>query len=78
MADIIPRLLSDAQLEEYTGYSQSFFRNTRYADKKRVKEGLLALGPKFIKVGRQIKYPTEYADVWLDDIIAGTHPLCQR
>jgi hypothetical protein len=76
MSELAPRLLNDKQAAVYIGFSQSFLRNQRYADAKRVEENLPALAPAHLQVGRRIRYTVPALDAWVDGVTAGTHPMC--
>ena len=52
------RALTEEGAAAYIGYSKWFLRECRY--------GRLGPGPKFIKIGRSIRYLKEDLDAWLD------------
>jgi len=57
------RALNEQEAAEYTGMSRSFLRQARM-------NGQLpnrAPGPKFIRVGRSIRYLVEQLDEWLEN-----------
>ena len=72
-----PRLLDDKQASIYIGFSQSFMRNQRYADAKRIADGMPPLAPAHIKVGRRIRYTPESLDAWIASVTDGTAAICE-
>lgn len=71
---ITPRLMDDVALAQYTGFSRSWHRNTRYEDARRVAAGEEAIGVPCYKIGRSIRYYLEDVDAWLNRIKEGNHP----
>jgi hypothetical protein len=76
MSNVAPRLLDDQQAGDYIGFSQSFMRNQRYAEVKRIAVGEQPIAPHHIRVGRRIRYTIESLDAWIAAVTAGTHPIC--
>lgn len=73
-----PRLLTDKDAAAYIGFSQSFLRNQRYDDVKRIEAGLPPLAPAHFQVGRRIRYTVEALNSWVDAVSVGTHPICKE
>ncbi len=71
---ITPRLMDDMAVAQYTGFSRSWLRNTRYDDQKRVKAGEAAVGIPCYKIGRSIRYYLEDVDKWLNSVKDGSNP----
>ena len=64
-----PRALNTPDAAKYIGMSNEFLRRTRI--KGQVKEG--APVPKFIKIGRLVRYIKDDLDEWLDSLKKREH-----
>lgn len=74
---IEPRIFDDRGAAKYDGFSVSWHKSTRYTDRKRIANGEEPIGPKWTKIGRNIRYFREDLDKWLTSLHDRTHPAWQ-
>lgn len=60
------RALTEVETAEYIGMSRSFLRQSRM-------EGNRTPAPRFIKIGRAVRYLVEDLDSWLDSFYKQSH-----
>lgn len=63
---IAPRALRENDAAAYCGFSGSYLRNLRCADKGRREDGEPIKGPPWIVIGGAVRYLKEDLDAWLD------------
>lgn len=74
---IEPRVFDDKGAAKYDGFSQSWHKSTRYEDRKRIARSEEPIGPKWVKIGRNIRYFREDLDEWLNALHERSHPAWQ-
>jgi predicted DNA-binding transcriptional regulator AlpA len=72
--NIMKRALTEIETAEYIGMSRSFLRQARMEGNRDKRTS----APKFIKVGRAVRYLKEDLDLWLDSFYRQSHLMEQR
>jgi predicted DNA-binding transcriptional regulator AlpA len=67
--NIMKRALTEIETAEYIGMSRSFLRQARMEGNREKRTP----APKFIKVGRSVRYIKEDLDSWLDSFYRQSH-----
>ncbi len=67
-ASISPALLDETQTAAYIRLATSTLRNMRCADAKRQAAGQRPTGPRWIRIGRSIRYRITDLDRWIENI----------
>lgn len=63
------RALTEIETAEYIGMSRSFLRQSRMEGNRENR----TVAPKFIKIGRAVRYLIEDLDSWLDSFYKQSH-----
>jgi predicted DNA-binding transcriptional regulator AlpA len=66
---VVKRALTEIETAEYIGMSRSFLRQSRMEGSRDNRTP----APKFIKIGRSVRYLIEDLDNWLDSLCKQTH-----
>lgn len=67
--NIVKRALTEIETAEYIGMSRSFLRQARMEGNRERRTP----APKFIKVGRSVRYIKDDLDSWLDSFYRQSH-----
>ena len=67
-ASINPALLDERQTAAYIRLATSTLRNMRCADTKRLAAKQPLKGPRWIRIGRSVRYRISDLDKWIEDI----------
>jgi len=74
VADVKPRAMSEPDAAKYIGRTASWLKQTRFADKRRLADGLPPIGPCHVQQGRKVFYYVEDLDAWADQFRYCTPP----
>ena len=66
---VVKRALNEIETAEYIGMSRSFLRQSRMEGNRTNRTP----APKFIKIGRSVRYLIEDLDNWLDSFYKQSH-----
>jgi len=66
---VVKRALTEIETAEYIGMSRSFLRQSRMEGNRENRTP----APKFIKIGRSVRYLIEDLDNWLDSFYKQSH-----
>jgi predicted DNA-binding transcriptional regulator AlpA len=66
---VLPRAVSEIEAAKYIGMSRSFLAQSRMDGKRDNRTP----APRFIKIGRSVRYLREDLDQWLDDFYKLEH-----
>ncbi len=66
---VAKRALTEIETAQYIGMSRSFLRQSRMEGNR----GNRTKAPKFIKIGRSVRYLIEDLDNWLDSFYKQSH-----
>lgn len=69
--NVVKRALTEQETAEYIGMSRSFLRQSRMEGNRENRTP----APKFIKIGRAVRYLKEDLDNWLDGFYKQSHLL---
>lgn len=69
--NVVKRALTEQETAEYIGMSRSFLRQSRMEGNRENRTP----APKFIKIGRAVRYLKEDLDIWLDSFYKQSHLL---
>ena len=69
--NVVKRALTEQETAEYIGMSRSFLRKSRMEGNR----DNHTPAPKFIKIGRAVRYLKEDLDNWLDSFYKQSHLL---
>lgn len=67
--DVVKRAFTEIETAEYIGMSRSYLRQARMEGNRNNRTP----APKFIKVGRAVRYLKEDLDNWLDSFYKQSH-----
>ena len=67
--DVVKRVLTEIETAQYIGMSRSFLRQSRMEGNRTNRTS----APKFIKIGRSVRYLIEDLDNWLDSFYKQSH-----
>jgi hypothetical protein len=66
LAVIAPRALREHDAATYLGFSSSYLRNQRVADRRAIAKGQPVQGPRWVHIGTAVRYLREDLDAWID------------
>jgi len=69
--DVVKRAFTEIETAEYIGMSRSYLRQARMEGNRNNRTP----APKFIKVGRAVRYLKEDLDKWLDSFYKQSHSM---
>lgn len=67
--DVVKRAFTEIETAEYIGMSRSFLRQSRMEGNRENRTP----APRFIKIGRAVRYLREDLDNWLDNFYKQSH-----